>query len=93
MSPKRRSKNDLENQLLGLLENTMGGMDGKIDRLDRRVGKLEDEIFPKIIKPSQLPPWYRDPAIIKLLTLVVGAVLVVLFIVAALKGIKLPGIF
>lgn len=94
MATRKKQNEELESQLLGLLKGTIGGMDKKIAKNTRRIDILEDEVFPK--QPQnvqQLPSWWRDPALIKLFTLIVGAAILILFIIASLKGIKLPGIF
>lgn len=95
MAATHRKQNDeLESQLLSLLKGTIGGMDKKIDRIDRRTRKLENAVFPNVPQTvQQLPAWYRDPAIIKLLTFVVAGLVLLLVIIASLRGIKLPGIF
>lgn len=93
MSPKTKKQNEeLESQLLGLLKGTIGGMDKKIDRIDKRTSRLENAVFPNIAPAEPLPPWYRDTALLKLLSLVVAALIVVLTIIASLHGIKLPSI-
>lgn len=91
MSPSKKKQNEeLESQLLGLLKGTIGGMDKKIDRIDKRIGRLENAVFPNVAPQEPLPPWYRDTALLKLLTLVVAALIIVLTIIASLHGIRLP---
>lgn len=60
-----------------------------------RVGKLEDKVFPKPKETvQQLPPIWRDPQIIKLLTYFIIFGIVVAVIYAGLRGFALPkGIF
>jgi len=91
MAPKTKKQNEeLESQLLNLLKGTIGGMDKKIDRIDRRISKLENAVFPAAVPSVPLPPWYRDTQLLKLLTLLVAALIIVLTIIASLHGIKLP---
>lgn len=100
-------KNDFEDRFFTLLEGTIQGIDHKVDQLgndlkvntnetrkiNSRVAKLENTVFPTA--PTQtvkdLPTWWRDPNIIKLLSLVFAAIIIILTLFAALKGIKLPG--
>lgn len=66
-----------------------------VKRTNDRVGKLEDKVFPKPKETvGQLPPIWRDPQIIKLVTyfVIFGIILAVIY--AGLKGFSLPkGIF
>lgn len=107
MDAKKKS-GDFENRFFDLLEGTIEGIDKKVDRLSEdtknnttginkvatRIGRLENVVFPEqILSTKDLPAWYRDPAVIKLLTLVAGAVVLLISLIAALFGAKLPGVF
>lgn len=97
----RKKPEDFEGRYFDMVEASMEGMDKKIDRLDgtvtsltKKVGKLENEVFPNQPQNAKdLPKWYRDPAVIKLLTLVAGAIILITSLAAALLGKSLPGIF
>lgn len=59
--------------------------------VSHRLGRLERKVFPNT--PStvqQLAPFWRDPAIIKLFTLIAAAIFVFLVIIAGLRGYKIP---
>lgn len=60
-----------------------------------RIVRIEDKVFPKEKETvSQLPPIWRDPHVIKLLTYFVIFCIILLVIYAGLKGYALPkGIF
>jgi len=101
------NKNDFEDRFFTLLEGTIQGIDKKVDKLgsslqdntnetrkiNSRVAKLENTVFPSQTQQTaqDLPSWWRDPNIIKLLSLVFGAIIIILTLYAALKGIKVPG--
>jgi len=101
------SKSDFEDRFFTLLEGTIQGIDKKVDKLgsslqdntnetrkiNSRVAKLENTVFPSQTQQTaqDLPSWWRDPNIIKLLSLVFGAIIIILTLYAALKGIKVPG--
>jgi uncharacterized membrane protein len=60
-------------------------------RISSRVTKLETRVFPGVPETMQkLPPFWRDPQIIKLFTYVTVAVVILLAIFAGLSGISLP---
>lgn len=104
----RKPPQDFEGRYFDLVESAMEGMDKKIDRIDAKqtstennvnrlntkVNRLENEVFPNQAKTiKDLPAWYRDPAIIKLLTLVFGAIILVVSLIGALFGKSLPSVF
>lgn len=56
-----------------------------------RIKKVERKVFPDVPQTvQQLPPFYRDPQIVKLLIYLALALLVGLIVFAGLKGIALP---
>lgn len=109
MASKRKPTNDFENRFFDLLEGTIEGIDKKTDKIaseqqeqrgmlngvTQRLDRLERKVFPNIspANRSNLPPWYRDPQLIKLFTFVVATLFLLLVIIASLRGIKLPGVF
>jgi len=109
MASKRKASDDFENRFFDLLEGTIEGIDKKTDKIsdeqqrqrgmlstvNERLGRLERKVFPKPNSTSRqdLPVWYRDPQLIKLFTYIVASFILLLIIIASLRGIKLPGIF
>lgn len=122
MSAAKKTPSDFEDRFFDLLENTIKGIDKKVDKIsddqatnsaetrkvynqvmrqDERIKQLEKivkalnkAVFPEhIAQPSDLPAWYRDPNLIKLFSLIFGAIILLVALFAGLKGIKLPGIF
>ncbi len=62
-------------------------------KINGRLSKVEDKVFPgKPATPDKLPPFYKDPALIKLLTLIATAIVVLLLLVASFRGVKIPGL-
>jgi hypothetical protein len=117
MSPNKKDTSDYENRFFSLLQDTIEGIDSKVDKLSTdvrdfkeeqnalstRVVRLNDKVDVNSIKigiledgskmatsVKDLPHWWRDPSVIKLLSLVVGAVIVIVSLYAGLKGIKVP---
>lgn len=64
--------------------------DKGFETIDGRIQKIEDKVFPdEPTKVSELQPWYRDSKIVKLLTYVA---LAFLLLVGAAVGADLTGI-
>lgn len=103
---KAKKSTNFEERYLDSLEDKIDGVDGKLDKLtteqrkgfknmDKRVGDIEEVVFPKHKETIQeLPSVWRDPQVIKLFTIIATAILILLLIYAGLKGVSLPrGIF
>jgi hypothetical protein len=119
MSPSKKDTSDYENRFFSLLQDTIEGIDNKVDKLStdvRDVGEAERKTSTQVFRLSdrveanrvrldvleraipdktvasvkELPHWWRDPSVIKLLSLVVGAIIVIVSLYAGLKGIKVP---
>ena len=69
---------------------------GHVSKINKRLIKVENRVFPPAQQEtvSQLPPLWRDPQVIKLLTFITVALIILLIIYAGIRGIELPkGIF
>lgn len=90
---------DYKDRYFNNLDKTLGRIESKVDantqltlrvkehaeKTNGRVGVLEKEVFGKI-KPSDLPPFYRDP---KVISIVFNISLAILILVAAATKIDL----
>lgn len=64
-----------------------------LEKLNGRLAKVETEVFPvRKETVSQLPPLWRDPQVLKIITILAVAIVFLLVIYAGLKGIKLPSL-
>jgi Mg2+ and Co2+ transporter CorA len=83
-------KDDIK-ELRGQVRSEAKTITKSVDAIDERVGKIENKVFPaqdETIK--QLPPFWRDPQVIKLLTFIAVFFIIIAIIVAGLWGIALP---
>lgn len=95
MAKKQQTSNDFEkryfDQMEGQFKELRKYIGDEFKDVKKRVGKLEDKVFPVQQETiQQLPPIWRDPQIIKLGTYTIIAIIILLIIYAGLKGIALP---
>lgn len=91
--PKRKSQDDDSDRLYKLLGKLIGGMDKKVDGIEKglgdtnhRVDTLEAEVFKKPINPARLPAPWKDPKNFKI---ILWIILVALVLALAFKGIDI----
>lgn len=96
MAASRQSQQDKYDELV---LKTIEGVDKKVDRQEERLDKIDGKISklwstvfstPQAQSIKDLPPVWRDPAVIKLLTYFVVFAIIVAIIIAALTGTQLP---
>lgn len=91
-------KQDEQSRTLDKIHYQTRKTNGRVDLLEaelkplaKQMAEVQDEVFPKIKNVKQLPPFWKDPQIIKLLTYIIIALIILLSIIAGLKGINIPG--
>ena len=98
MVSKKPSRSDFENRYYDLLQDSMDRLETEVkyniklteqvkhqaDRTNGKVEALEKEVFNKI-KPSDLPPMWRDP---KVLSTIFNISLAILVLIAAITRVN-----
>lgn len=61
-----------------------------VEKINGRLTRVESKVFPRAETSGQLVPFYRDPQVLRLLSILAVGVVLMLVIYAGLKGISIP---